>query len=200
MRRSATAAAVMFVVAACGHMAGGEKEAGWVTLLDASTLGNWNRTGAANWRVVDGAVVADKGVGFLVTKETYGDFELRAEFYAEADTNSGIYFRCQDAAAPANATCYEANIYDTRAKAEYGTGAFTNLAAVSDPKPKAGGRWNTYHLTVKGDHMVLVMNGQKTAEGRDAKHARGFIGLQHDLGVKGDTSPVKFRKVEIRPL
>lgn len=200
MKRAAMAAAAMVFAGACGHMPGGDKAGDWVTILDASTLGNWNQVGNANWRVADGAVVAEKGVGFLVSKESYGDFELKAEFYAEADTNSGIYFRCQDPKALGNPNCYEANIFDTRPKAEYGTGALVDVAAVSDPKPKAGGRWNTLHLTVKGDHMVVVMNGQKTAEGRDGKHARGYIGLQHAAGVKDDTSPVKFRKVEIRPL
>ena len=34
--------------------------------------------------------------GFLVTKDQYGDFEMKVEFYAESDTNSGIFIRCQD--------------------------------------------------------------------------------------------------------
>ena len=44
----------------CAQM--GMSDSGWVTLLDGSnpsTLANWNRLGDANWRVEDGAVVAD---------------------------------------------------------------------------------------------------------------------------------------------
>jgi hypothetical protein len=144
--------------------------------------------------------VADKGVGFLVTKETYGDFELRAEFYAETDTNSGIFLRCQDTQKLTSDNCYEINIWDIRPKPEYGTGAVVDVARVHDPMPKAGGKWNTYHVTAKGDHLVVMMNGVKTAEGRSAKLSRGVIGLQHAGGVKGDTSPIKWRKVEIKPL
>jgi len=199
MKRLAIAAAVMVMAAGCGHMPGGDG-GGWVTLIDASKLGEWNRTGDANWRVVDGNVVADKGVGFLVTKQAYGDFELKAEFYAEADTNSGIYIRCQDPKSQTAANCYEVNIWDARPKPEYGTAAIVDVAMVKEPRPQAGGKWNTFHITAKGDHMVVVMNGQKVVEGRDGKHARGLIGLQHAAGVKGDTSPIKFKKVEIRPL
>ena len=138
-------AIVFSALAGCASMQGGSM-GGWTSLLDSTNLANWNRVGDANWRVENGLVVADKGVGFLVTLVTYGDFELKAEFYAEADTNSGIYFRCQDPQKLSNANCQEANIFDTRPKAEYGTGALVDLAKV-DPMPKAGGRWNTYHIT-----------------------------------------------------
>jgi hypothetical protein len=198
MKRFGIALAAVVWLGGCGSMPGGG--GGWVTLIDASSLGNWDRTGQANWRVAEGAVVADKGIGFLVSREKYANFELRAEFYAEADTNSGIYIRCQDPKSQTAANCYEVNIWDTRPKPEYGTGAIVDVAKVVDPMPKAGGRWNTFHVTANGDHMTVVMNGIKTAEGRDAKFATGLIGLQHAAGVKGDTSPIKFRKVEIRPL
>jgi hypothetical protein len=199
-------AIVFSALAGCASMQGGPTGAshgsspgGWISLLDGTSLSNWNQVGDANWRVARGEVIADKGNGFLVTKTAYGDFELRAEFYAESDTNSGIYIRCQDPQKLGTASCYEVNIWDDRPKPEYGTGAIVDVAKV-DPMPKAAGRWNTYHVTAKGNHMVVVMNGKKTAEGRDAKFARGVIGLQHGAGVKNDLSPIKFRKVEIRPL
>jgi len=34
-----------------------QADAGWTTLLDGSKIGDWNRLGDANWRLVDGAVV-----------------------------------------------------------------------------------------------------------------------------------------------
>jgi len=172
----------------------------WITLFGKNTtLATFNRVGDANWRVADNEIVADKGVGFLVTPEVYGDFEIKAEFYAEADTNSGIYIRCQDPKKISTEGCYEVNIWDTRPKQEYGTGAIVDVAAVN-PMPKAGGKWNTYHITAKGDHLVVVLNGVKTADVRHSKFARGVIGLQHAAGAKDDTSPIKFRSVEIRPL
>ena len=193
------AAAVFAAVGGCAHMPGGEGGGGaWKNLL-AGGVGGFNNVDGANWRVVDGAIVADKGVGYLVTKESYGDFEIRAEFYAEADTNSGIFLRCSDPVKITAANCYEVNIWDVRPAPEYGTGAIVDVAKVV-PMPKAGGKWNTYHITAKGDHLVVVFNGVKTVDVKDAKHKSGPIGLQHAKGVKDDLQPIKFRKVEIRPL
>jgi hypothetical protein len=146
--------------------------------------------------------LADKGTGFLVTKASYGDFEIRAEFYAEADTNSGIFLRCQDPkdiVGNGAKNSYEVNIWDDRPKQEHATGAIVDVAAVS-PVPRAGGKWNTFHITAKGDHLVVVLNGVKTVDVHDGKHKRGPFALQHAPGVKGDTMPIKFRKVEVRAL
>src|SRR5204863_7897656 len=53
----------------------------------------WQKTGHANWRVVDGVIEADKPRGFLLTKESYGDFDLRAEIWVTPDSNGGVLFR-----------------------------------------------------------------------------------------------------------
>jgi hypothetical protein len=176
-----------------GHAGGG-----WSDLLDPQ-LAQFDRIGNANWRVEGGTVVSDKGIGYLVTKKRYANFEIRAEFYAETDTNSGIFIRCQNPKEITAASCYEVNIWDTRPKPEYGTGAIVDVSQVN-PMPKAGGKWNHYEVTARGDHLVVVLNGQKTVDVRHAKLADGVIGLQHAAGVKDDTSPIKFRKVQIRPL
>jgi hypothetical protein len=42
--------------------------------------------------------------------------------------------------------------------------------------------------------MSVMLNGVRTAEGRDAKLANGPITIQYTRGV------VKFRKLQIRPL
>ena len=87
---------------------------GWTTLLDGSNMDWFTPLGDANWRVVDGAVQADSGGGFLVSNGSYGDFELRVEFWATPDANSGIFIRCQDPEAVSDSSCYEVNIYDQR--------------------------------------------------------------------------------------
>jgi hypothetical protein len=73
-------------------------DSGWITLIDGGKgLENWNRIGDANWRVEDGAIVADKGKGgHLVSKNSYRNFQIRAEFWADHTTNSGIFIRCTD--------------------------------------------------------------------------------------------------------
>jgi hypothetical protein len=200
MRKALVPAAILAAaLGGCAHMHDMmHGDSGWENLL-ASGVGGFNNVGDANWRMVDGAIVADKGTGFLVTRKEYGDFELRAEFYAETDTNSGFFVRCTEKEKLTATVCYEVNIWDIRPAPEYGTAAIVDVAKVL-PTPKAGGKWNTYHITMKGDHLMVVFNGVKTVDVHDGKLKRGVIGLQHAKGVKDDLQPIKFRKVEIRPL
>lgn len=166
---------------------------GWTTLLDGTSLNGWHIVGDANWRIVDGAAQADQGGGYLMTDGSYGDFELRAEFWVDEPANSGVFIRCGDPAMPGAGTCYEVNIFDTRPEQDYATGAIVNVAAV-DEVQKTGGQWNTYEIMAQGDHLVITLNGQRTVDVHDGQHPMGPIGLQYGTGV------VKFRKVEIREL
>ena len=193
--------ASVLAVAGCSMMPGGDS--GWTTLIDgtAKSLENFNRIGDANWRVEDGAVVADKGKGgYLVSKNSYKDFQIRAEFWADTTTNSGIFLRAQDPKKIGADTAYEVNIFDQRPDPTFGTGAIVNVAKVV-PMPKAGGKWNTYEITARGTNLVVVLNGQKTVDVNDSKHAQGPVALQFGSGAKdAPGGAIKFRKVEIKPL
>jgi hypothetical protein len=172
----------------------------WATLFDGKNLDNFNTIGDANWRIEEGSIVADKGNGFLVTKNSYGNFQLRVEFWTDEDANSGIYIRCSDPQKITAMNSYEVNIFDKRPEPSYGTGAIVDLAKV-EPMPKAGGKWNVYEITAKGPTFTVVLNGQKTVDGaEDRKFANGPFALQYAPGVVKDKGIVKFRKVELKPL
>ena len=191
-------------VMGCSSEMSSRGDTGWITLLDGSnpkTLDNWNRIGDANWRAEDGAIVADKGKGgHLVSKNSYKDLQIRAEFWADHSTNSGIFFRISDPKEIGSKTAYEANIYDQRPEPEGGTGAIPNVANVPS-MPKAGGKWNTYEITAKGSHLILVLNGMKTVDIQHAQFAEGPISLQFGNREKGSPGgAIKWRRVQIRPL
>jgi hypothetical protein len=171
---------------------------GWVSLFDGKTIGSeWDRVGETNWRVEDGAIVADKRtseiLAHLVTKTKYKDFQVYVEFWASDDANSGIFIRCSDPKNINSRTCYEANIFDQRPDPTYGTGAITDFVEVN-PMPKAGGKWNTFEITATGRRITVVLNGQKTAELHNGLFTEGPFTLQHGAGV------IKFRKVAVKPL
>jgi hypothetical protein len=171
---------------------------GWTPLVDATHGAEaFNRVGEANWSRVDGVLQATAGgttPAYLVTKVPYKDFQLRAEFWASDDANSGIFFRCQNPAAINDESCYEANIFDQRPDPIYSTGAIVKVARVFEPYPKAGGKWNTYDITARGNHIVVVLNGVKTVDIQDSRYGPGPIALQWGRGT------IKWRKVEIKPL
>lgn len=197
-RPSSVIVGLLIAVASAGCESLPIGQSGWTTLLDGERgLENWNLVGDANWRPLDGAIQADRKAGkassFIVTKNSYKDFRTRIEFWASHDANSGIYMRCAKPAQITDKTCYEANIFDQRPDPTYGTGAIVHLAPVK-PMPKAGGQWNVYDITVKGDRITVMLNGSRTVELQDGKFASGPLALQYGSGT------VKFRKVQVRPL
>jgi hypothetical protein len=188
------AAALVAILTGCATLG----LSGPTTLVDGTKgLENFNRVGEANWTATDGAIQATQGgkeAGYLVSKSSYKDFTMRVEFWASDDANSGIFMRCQDPAKITDESCYEANIFDQRPDPTYGTGAIVKVAKVAQPMPKAGGKWNTYEITMRGAHLVLVLNGVKTVDIQDSKFASGPFALQWGRGT------IKFRKVEIKPI
>jgi Domain of Unknown Function (DUF1080) len=187
-------------VVGCAQLSG--SDAGWITLIDgASGLDNWDRVGDANWRAEGGAIVADAGKGgFLVSKNSYKDFQIRAEFWADHTTNSGIYMRCADPKVITDKSCYEANIFDQRPDPTFGTGAVVHIAPVSPPMQLTGGKWNTFEITAKGSQLIVVLNGVQTAKVEHNQFAQGPIALQYGtLPPKGAPGgAIKWRKVQIK--
>jgi len=181
------------------HQAASQANNGWTVMFDGKSLDNFAPIGDANWKLEDGAVVANKGNGYLVSKASYGDFELRAEFWVNDDANSGIFIRCEDPNTVNAKNAYEVNIYDKRPDPSYGTGAIVDTAK-AETVLKAGGKWNVYEITAKGNEFTVVLNGTKTVSGvKNDAHKAGRIALQYGA-VKDAEGIVKFRKVEIRSL
>ena len=166
---------------------------GYTSLIDGVSLDGWNIVGNASWVIGNGIVEGNKPNGFLLSTKSYKNFIIRAEFWAESNTNSGIFIRIQDPAKIAAATSYEVNIWDTRPGQEYATGAIVDVAKVN-PIHKAGGRWNTMEIVANGSQLKVSMNGVVTSEAKDSKFSEGPIALQSAGGI------IKFRKLEIKPI
>ena len=192
--------ALVLVIGGCaGSMRTG---ASWDVLVDGNTgLSNFNPVGDANWRAEGGAIVADRGKGgFLVSKQSYKDFQLRAEFWSEETTNSGIFIRLSDPATVTAQNSYEVNIYDRRPDPSFSTGAIVNVGKVPGTL-KAAGKWNTFDITARGSRLIVVLNGVETVNAEDGKFAQGPFALQFGAGPEGSVAGgIKWRKVEIRNL
>ncbi len=175
---------------------------GWITLFDGKTLDQWQPEAGPNavWRIEDGVIAVEKNdknpkaIVNLVSRQSFTNFELRAEFWVSDDANSGIYIRCTDPAKVNSKSAYEVNIFDTRPDPSFGTGAIVDVAKAATVL-KAGGKWNTYEITAQGPKFTVILNGVKTVDGaEDGRFPSGRIALQYGQGT------VKFRKVLIRPL
>jgi len=199
MKRALVGIVAVLVLRSCTQNPPGE---GWTTLIDGERgMENWNITNGGNWHAEDGAIQADrstaaKGASVLVSKRSFRDFELYVEFWAAAETNSGVYLRAMNPSSVSTSTgAYEVQIWDTNPNPKYATGSLVNVAAV-EPIYKAGGRWNTYEIRAKGPEITVKLNGVQTASASDGRFPEGRIGLQFNP----NSGPIKFRKVLVREL
>lgn len=183
----------------CVSTASAQSGAGWTTLFDGKNLDQWEAAAPteASYAIEGDAVVPQKKdpkkTAYLVSKQKYKNFQLRAEVWASDDANSGIFVRCEDPKKIGAKTCYEFNVFDKRSDPTYGTGAIVYHGEVS-PMPKAGGKWSTLDITANGRDLTYVFDGKKTSQARSGMFIEGPIALQFGVGT------VKFRKVEIKPL
>src|ERR1700755_664347 len=116
-RLSMIAAGLLVGAAAVQYSNVASSQDGWITLLDSSKKGDWTEVGKANWAMKDGALTADKitegkDPSYLVSKNSYKDFQIKAEFWTDDDANSGIFIRCDQSGKIDAKICYEVNIFD----------------------------------------------------------------------------------------
>ena len=183
----------LVLLAACGG-GGPEVDAeGWQTLLNGADLSGWNVVGDANWRVEGRAARADRSTAasFLVSEDSFDDFDLELEFWVDPEANSGVFLRCQDPGAIADTTCYEANIFDTRPDQTYRTGSIVNVAEPAE-FVYTGGQWNRLQITADGARLQVTLNGRAMVDTKNSRLSSGPIALQYAAGT------VMFRNVRIR--
>lgn len=166
-----------------------EQKEGWTLLFDGKTPNGWAPRGDAKWEAQNGELVAVQGEarGHLATADAYGDFRLRLEFWVDKAANSGVFIRAPETGAINQGNSFEVNISDS--SANWPTGSINEIH--KNPTANTVGKWNTYDITAQGDHLVVVLNGEKTVDARASRLPRGPIGLQYGGGT------VKFRNIRI---
>jgi hypothetical protein len=165
---------------------------GWILLFDGSTTFGWETFGDAKWKVADGSIVCDEGTGWILTNTEFTDFTLKAEFRVGDGGNSGIAFRAAKGPKPYE-TGFEMQIGDHMPKEP--TGSIEHVAAARHGARKPD-RWQSAVITAEGDHLTVVLDGEKLVDVRSPKYRRGVIGFQ-----RGEPSrKVEFRNVCLKPL
>ena len=186
-------------------------QGGWHALFNGRDLEGWGQIGSARWRVEDGVIVGGqegdpKRSGLLTTPGKYRDFEVKLEFMIDehGKYNSGVYLR-NDSGTAAR-TGYQVNIGRGAAK-EYCGGIFTEHWLDKGDEQDTIRRelaWNQMHITAKGGHIQVCLNGVKVADYKDPAPQEkflqpGVIGFQ-TYGADGHSGWVKFRNLQIREL
>lgn len=159
----------------------------------SGSFDGWRQLGDANWRIENGEFVADAGSGHLVTQESFTDIRVRLEFWVDEGANSGVFLRVSDPDNIVDTNAYEVNIFDTRPDPSYRTGGVVHFASPAVHIDTAG-QWNSYDITIQGERITAILNGEQVVDFEDGTYASGPFSLQYGAGV------VKFRNVEIQRL
>ena len=189
------------------------KEPEFHPVFNGKDLEGWEGVGGStkNWKVENEILscTGEAGSSWIATKEKYNDFELRLEFNIPKGGNSGIFIRAPKKGAPWVAGL-EIQILDDygdkwkNLKPNQFTGSIYAVQAPSVRATKQAGQWQSIRVRCIGSKCDVWVNEKHVVSGSLAdlaeknprvpglKRNDGFIGLQNH------SSPVHFRKIEIK--
>jgi hypothetical protein len=168
------------------------------------------------WSVKDGLLVC-KGepMGYLCTKKKFENFKLIVQWRwapGQEPGNSGVLLRItgKPMALP---RCVEAQLKSGSAgdiwafqgfqvKGDAGRfkeidhptfGKFMGVGKIK-ANEKTPGEWNKYEITLDGDKLTLVVNGEKVNEAHGCDPGAGKVGFQSEGGE------IQFKTIQLVPL
>lgn len=200
----------------CATVASAEDvESGFTSLFDGKTLDGWQGS-TDGYQVDDGAIqcIAKKG-GNLYTDKEYGDFHLKFEFKLTPGANNGIGIRAPRQGDPAYVGM-EIQVLDDSAPGYKGLkeyqfhGSIYGVVAAKRGHQKPVGEWNTEEIIAKGNHIQVILNGEKIVDADIAKASdpktidgQNHPGLKREKGhivFCGHGHDVWFRNLRIKEL
>lgn len=201
------------------------------SIFDGKTLKGWKAKVPRYFSVEDGAITAQSTQENPCTANQFivwqggevADFELKAKFRLSGNKgNSGIQFRSRlnphgraigyqadilPGGAWCGALCDENSGRKTMLAANgqktvisrAGERTTTNLGTKAKLKPD--GEWNDYHISARGNQIILKINGRTTVEVIDREtrffKAAGILGLQLRSGAP---MKVQFKDIYLKRL
>ncbi len=152
----------------------------WTSLFNGKDLSGWNTTGTAKWSVENGVIVGSDGDGYLVSNDSFGNFEFQVVARTSKYANGGIQFRWESEKQKG----YEAQIYNV-VEATNPTGSLYGIVPAVDPDARDG-EWFLMQVISQGPSASVRVNGETVAESnRLTIPDRGKIALQmHKEGAR----------------
>jgi hypothetical protein len=220
-------AAAGLIAAGClsGLAVAGDSGPGqWQTLFDGQitdAFRGWSSEGMPpGWHVVHGLLVKKGSVDDLITRQQFGNFELKLEWKIGKEGNSGIFYRGTREydhiywSGPEYQLLDDQNAPDGRSRLTAAGSAY-GLYAAPAGVVKPFGKWNSARIVVQGTHVEHWMNGQlvvsydlespdwkaKVAASKFAKYPNYGLAKSGFIGIQGDHSgTLALRHILIREL
>jgi len=171
-------------------------ESGSLALFNGKDLTGWKKNGDEKWTVEKGTILCESTAnkyGYLTTEKTYRDFDLRLKFKGEAAGNSGLFFHARITGIDPE---HGPDIEGMQVEVDPGVGKHTGglyesggrgwvvIPTAEGERALKPGEWNDLGVSVRGNHIVIHLNGFQVTDYNDAspKFTDGVIGLQIHTG------------------
>lgn len=151
----------------------------------------WNVRGTRKWVEGEdasyGATDQKQPGSLLVSASDYDSFNLSLEWrITSPNGRGGVFFRYPGAGVPLD-TAFKVQLANDAGVApdKFCTGALFNYYPPSENAAKAGPLWSTLSMQVRGEQVVVTINGKKVMEtiATDASvPLRGFVALDGEYG------------------
>jgi hypothetical protein len=172
----------------------------------------WQRDGMPTYRIEKDTLIFDgDGLGRLMTKRTYRDFELQLEFRVSAGANNGIALRAP-IGFQASRYGMEIQILDDKGHSQTDMrrvcGAIYGVYPARKSAVKPAGEWNQLYIRCAGRRVQVILNSETIVDVdlnsvRDRELLRerpGFLREEGHIGFIQHNGRVEFRNLRIREL
>ncbi len=171
-----------------------------VSLFNGTSLDNWrlqHKDRPSGWAVAGGVMSNQPSANNLISKDTFKDFRIDAEYKLEKGSNSGIYLRGR----------YELQVLDDYGQPteSHGHMSLYSWAAPRVNASRPAGEWQVMQATIVGNRLSVTLNGQKVHDNTTIQAITGGA-LDADesapgpIMIQGDHGKVSFRKLVVTPI
>ncbi len=185
---------------------------GFVQMFNGADLSGWQTNG--NWLVKDENTIKleprpgewgwQRFDDYLATTRKFRDFIIDLEFKIEEQGNSGVFLRIGDLDNHVESG-FEVQILDIYGKPDeelthHDAGGVIRTQRPTHNAMKAPGEWNHYNITVDGNHLIVILNGEKVNELDLSESAMRDRPGEGYISFQDEGKPVWYRNVRIKEL
>jgi 3-keto-disaccharide hydrolase len=145
----------------------------WKALFDGTSLDGWRGYKGGpipeGWRIEGGALVKERPVADIVSKDEFGDFELEIEWKIGRAGNSGIFYRGTEEydhiywSAPEYQLLDDIDAADNKTRLTCAGAVYAMYPSPTGHLKPVGG-WNQTRIIARGAHVEHWLNGFKLVE------------------------------------
>ncbi len=172
-----------------------ETEGNW-QIQDDGSLKLTPRPGESGWK---------RYGSYIWLPGEYADFTVDFEFKYAEEGNSGLYFRCADTVDPTKSG-FEVQILDSHgAEKKLGHHDMGGIIRTRGPlvnAAKPAGEWQRMTVTMRGDHLTVVLNDQLVQDFnlREEKPEGKELAEKGRICIQDHGQPFTVRNIQVKRL